>query len=97
MHADTWAGNAQDGFGAIVSRIAERARAFGKPVLVVQGDTHVYRTDKPLSQGYAAHGVTFGVPNLTRVVVQGETTSEWLKLTIDPKAPELFKWQRMQR
>ena len=30
---------------AIVQRLAELARAFGKPVLVVQGDTHVYRTD----------------------------------------------------
>jgi hypothetical protein len=34
---------------------------------------------------------------MTRVVVQGETTSEWLKLTVDPRAAELFTWQRMMR
>jgi hypothetical protein len=97
MQADTWPGNAQDGFSTILARIAERALAFGKPVLVVQGDTHVYRTDRPLLNGDAPHGISFSVPNLTRVVVQGETTAEWLKLTVDPKAPKLFSWQRMFR
>ena len=41
MQADTWAGTA-DGFRELVQRLAERAAAFGKPVLVLQGDTHEY-------------------------------------------------------
>lgn len=97
MQADTWPGSAEDGFGAIIGRIAERALAFGKPVLVVQGDSHVYRVDQPLSSGDPAHDISLSVPNLTRLVVQGETTSEWLKLTVDPKAPALFSWQRIHR
>jgi hypothetical protein len=97
MQADSWPGNASDGFGAILARIAGRSAAFGKPVLVVQGDSHVYRVDQPLVAGDAIHGITIAVPNLTRLVVQGETTSEWLKLTVDPTAAELFSWQRMMR
>jgi hypothetical protein len=97
MQADTWPGSTSDGFAAILQRIAERALAFGKPVLIVQGDTHVYKTDQPLLAGDAIHGITDAVPNLTRLVVQGETTAEWLKLRIDPKAASLFSWERMQR
>jgi hypothetical protein len=97
MQADTWTGGADDGFSEILQSIAEHALSFGKPVLVVQGDTHVYRTDKPLLTGDTAHGIDFAVPNLTRLVVQGETTNEWLKLHIDPRAPELFTWERKMR
>ncbi|MGK4002479.1 hypothetical protein WMF31_07645 [Sorangium sp. So ce1036] len=35
------------------------------------------------------------VPNLTRVVVEGETVSEWLRLTVDPGAPVPFTWERV--
>jgi len=31
---------------------------------------------------------------VTRIVVEGETTSEWLRLTIDPRV-ELFAWERV--
>jgi hypothetical protein len=30
------------------------------------------------------------------VVVEGETASEWLRLTIDPRTPEVFTWERVQ-
>ena len=97
MQADTWPGSSTDGFSAIIQRMAALALDYGKPVLVIQGDTHVYRTDQPLLTGDAVHGVTQPVPNLTRIVVQGETTSEWLKLRVDPRGPTLFSWQRMLR
>jgi hypothetical protein len=73
------------------------ATDFGKPVLVVQGDSHVYKTDQPLAAGDAIHGVTQPVPNVTRIVVQGETTSEWLKLRVDPRGATLFSWERILR
>jgi hypothetical protein len=64
---------------------------------VVQGDYHVYRTDQPLAAGDVLHGVTQAVPNVTRIVVEGETTTEWLKLRVDPRGPVLFSWERMLR
>ena len=97
MQADTWPGSTTDGFASIIQRLAALTLDFGKPVLVIQGDSHVYRTDQPLAAGDAVHGVTQPVPNLTRVVVQGETTSEWLKLRVDPKGPALFTWERKFR
>lgn len=85
MQADTEAGGGASGFAAIRDRIAERAAAFGGPVLLVQGDTHRYLVDQPYAEA----------PNLTRVVVEGETISEYLRLTVDPKTEEVFSWSRV--
>jgi hypothetical protein len=89
-----------DSFDAIVQRIATRAKAFGKPVLLVEGDSHVFIADKPLENGNPLHGVTIAVPNLTRIVVQGSTTApltEWLRLHVDPATPAVFTWERNAR
>jgi hypothetical protein len=87
MQADTFIGSNETApaFKAIVDRIGERAADFGRPVLLLQGDTHAFTVDQP----YAA------APNLTRIVVQGETASEWLRLRIDPRADRLFTWERI--
>jgi hypothetical protein len=53
-------------------------------VLLLQGDTHVYKTDQPLADA----------PDLTRIVVEGETASEWLRLTVDPRTRDVFTWTR---
>ena len=84
MQADTWSGPA-DGFASIIARIATLAADFERPVLLLQGDTHRYKVDRPIP----------AAPNVTRVVVEGETASEWLKLTVDPRAPNLFSWERI--
>jgi Calcineurin-like phosphoesterase len=89
-----------DSFSVIVRRIASRARAFAKPVLLLQGDSHLFIADRPLANGSSLHGVTESVPNLTRIVVQGSTTkplTEWLRLRVDPAAPEVFTWERNAR
>lgn len=89
-----------DAFTNIIQRIATLSRAFGKPVLLLQGDSHVFIADKPLENGNALHGVTVPVPNLTRIVVQGSTTTpftEWLRLHVDPATPEVFTWERKPR
>jgi hypothetical protein len=96
MHADTWPGGEDDGFSEIIQLVAERSVALDKPVLVIQGDSHVFKVDQPLLEGDAIHGVDFPVPNLTRLVVEGATTSEYLRLTLDPKASEPFSWERVQ-
>jgi hypothetical protein len=89
-----------DGFDNIVQRIATLAKAFGKPVLLLEGDSHVFVQDTPLASGNPLHGVTLAVPNLTRIVVQGSTTTprtEWLRLHVDPAAPAVFSWERNAR
>ena len=42
-----------------VSALAEQAAAFGKPVLLLEGDSHVYRSDNPLRQDAPCTGDTF--------------------------------------
>jgi hypothetical protein len=93
MQADTFIG-ATMGFEAIIQTFAERARSFGKPVLLVQGDSHRYTVDQPLLLGNEAYEIVAPVPNVTRIVVEGETASEWLKLSVDPSAAGLFSWER---
>lgn len=106
MQADMWdpeifTGSGQyGGFVSIVRKLADATVAFGRPVLLVEGDSHVFKTDTPLAAGDAHYGVTTAVPNLTRVVVQGSTTApltEWLRLKVDPTTPTVFSWERNPR
>jgi hypothetical protein len=83
--------------GARASRIAdvdEAARRFstqfGRPVLLFNGDSHLFEVDHPLAEPTSATGIIHGtqtVPNLTQITVQGSTNApaEWLKLTIDTR------------
>ncbi|MDI2129502.1 hypothetical protein [Yinghuangia seranimata] len=84
----------------IVASLASHTAAFGKPVLLLMGDSHVYRSDNPLSQGAPCTGdagvcsydawnshPSYDVPNFHRIVVHGSTVPlEWLKLTVTPGA-----------
>jgi Calcineurin-like phosphoesterase len=70
------------GFAEIRARIAARARAFGGPVLLAHGDEHVYEVES----AYA------GVPNLTRLETFGDTATQWLRVTVDPRQPDVFSW-----
>lgn len=63
--------------------ITELATEFGRPVLLVHGDEHEYEVEP----GYA------GVSNLTRLETFGDTATEWLRVTADPRDPEVFSWE----
>jgi glycerophosphoryl diester phosphodiesterase len=89
IQADMWDPSASDvsGFDAYKARLAERAHAFGKPVLLLNGDSHVYTADRPLE----------GAPNLSRVTVNGSTSCphEYVRLRIDPPSPDVFSHERV--
>ena len=85
MQADTWSPAPSGAQAAVVARIAARTAAFDGRVLLLQGDSHVFRADDPLN-----------LPNFTRIVVHGETLPfEYLRLSIDRRDPELFSWERV--
>jgi len=107
IQADMWdpaaldtGGDGLNGYDELVRRLAERTAAFGKPVLLLNGDSHVYEADHPLADPNSAMGKIHGAtaaPNLTRITVQGSTNAkEWLKVTIDPSTKDVFTWQRIQ-
>ena len=85
-------------YAPLVDRIATLTSSFVKPVLLFNGDSHVYRSDNPLSPGFTLSNPVAGVaggdvppypaydvPNFHRVVVHGSTTPlEWLRLRVNP-------------
>jgi hypothetical protein len=80
-----------------VQALAAHSLKFKRPVLLLNGDTHLYFSDQPLADPASVTGKvhnTPAVPNLTRVVVQGSTNApaEWLRLTIDPRKSQPFSW-----
>lgn len=103
FQADMWdATAALSGFDQIVRQIGNLAIAFGKPVLLLEGDSHSFRVDQPFTSGsplFALHPSTPMAPNVTRIVVEGSAAgrTEYLRLTVDPKADpsSLFTWQRV--
>jgi hypothetical protein len=83
------------GFAPFVERLAALTRAYHKPVLLLNGDSHVYGEDQPLANGSAIYPNAVAAPNLTRITVQGSTSTphEWLKLRVDPKnKKDPFSW-----
>jgi hypothetical protein len=107
MQADMWdtsalGGDGLTGFDPIVRRIGTLAQQFGKPVLILQGDSHSFRVDHPFTSTDPLYGLhplaprTLQAPNVTRVVVNGsDNANEYLKLTVDPAAPGVFSWTRV--
>jgi hypothetical protein len=95
------------GYEPFVSGIASHTLDFGKPVLLFNGDSHVYRSDNPLSASDPLNYIHpgYNVPNFHRVVVHGSTFPlEWLRLTVDPQADNApdanafgpFSWDEVQ-
>jgi len=96
----------QTGYEPLVQSLATHTTAFGKPVLMLNGDSHVYQSGNPLSPSdpNASMHPGYDVPNFHRVVVHGSTTPlEWLRLTVDPASNAAnganafgpFSWERV--
>jgi hypothetical protein len=94
-----------DGYDGIVQQLAALSRDFAKPVLLVNGDSHVFGADKPLSQPFYdatsttvgdVHRVGYTVDNFQRVTVEGSTNAPanwYLRLKVDPASTQVFSWQ----
>ena len=107
LQADMWdpaaiaaGGDGLGNYTLFVHELANQALHFRRPVLLLNGDSHVYGADRPLADPASATGQIHGapaVPNLTRITVQGSTNTpaEWLRLTIDPHSPNVFSWQNV--
>lgn len=91
MQADTFFGDSS-GVTRWVDALAEEAARWGKPVLLVQGDTHIYRSDRPLRD---ARGKVLA--NVQRIVVPGEQVADAVLIEVDTAQPEpVFRWRLMQ-
>ncbi|MGI8807818.1 MAG: metallophosphoesterase [Acidimicrobiales bacterium] len=59
---------------------------YRRPVLLVHGDTHVFRVDKAL----VGSGDGRPIENVTRLETFGARDVHWSRVTVDPSGPELF-------
>jgi hypothetical protein len=91
-----------DHFTPIVQELAKRALAWERPVILLNGDSHVFEVDHPLADPSTVQNQLYGlvepVDNLERITVNGSTTPchEWLKFTLDPKSDQIVSWSRRQ-
>jgi hypothetical protein len=93
-------------FRPVVQTIAAEALKYGKPVYLLNGDSHVFTDDNPLDGttaspiGLATTWTAFygvpPVPNLSRVTVDGSNNAtNYLRVTIDEDAPEPLSWVKV--
>jgi len=102
FQADMWdTTSSLNGYDTLVVRIGNLAAAFGKPVLLLEGDSHIFSVDYPYSQSSPLHSKHPSTPvadNVTRIVVEGDgNRTEYLRLTFDPQnqGGRLFSYERV--
>jgi len=74
------------GYLPLTDLLEDETIAFGKPVLLVHGDTHYHRIDKPMRN----RRTNATVANLTRVETFGSPLLGWVKATFDPNRSDPF-------
>jgi hypothetical protein len=86
-------------YTTFVKALADLSVQFGRPVLLLNGDSHNFKVETPLADPGSTLGAihnTQAVPNLTRIVVEGSGVgTHWLRLSIDPRSPQVFSWQNV--
>jgi hypothetical protein len=72
--------------GGITNALEQRAKAFGRPVVLVHGDGHTYTLDHPWSN----------VPNLTRLETWYGASGKWVQVTVDAATAQVFTFATMR-
>lgn len=78
------------GFDDFLADLEEETVSFGKPVVFVHGDTHTFRIDKPLVDSINQRKIE----NFTRVETFGYPDTHWIRVTIDPGDPNVFRFRQ---
>jgi hypothetical protein len=77
---------AADGYAAFRQELLAHTLAFGKPVILIHGDTHRYRVDHPLVDPATQKPLE----NFTRIESFGSPFVDWIKVNVDPADPKLL-------
>lgn len=76
-----------DGFTEIVPALRRDVLAFPGQSVLVHGDSHYFKLDKPLNYDNGQVIMKF-----TRVETFGAANTQWVKATVDPRDPNLFEF-----
>lgn len=83
------AGKAHPGYRDFLNQLREETLAFSGQVVLVHGDSHRYQINQPLLNATAQDVVA----NFTRVETIGSPWMGWVKATVDPKDPKVFRFE----
>ena len=75
------------GYRNFINNLIRQTEQFKGQVLLVHGDTHFFKLDKPL------YSPTRLLPNLTRLQTFGSPSLHWVKVTVDPASEQVFMVQ----
>lgn len=81
--------NPSTAFGDYIDALGEQLEGYGKPVALFHGDTHLFRIDKPL---YSKKTKRL-FENFTRVETFGWPDTHWVRVSVDPDDPQLFRFK----
>lgn len=81
--------NPSTAFGDYIDALGEQLEGYGKPVALFHGDTHLFRIDKPL---YSKKTKRL-FENFTRVETFGWPDTHWVRVSVDPNDPQLFRFK----
>lgn len=89
------AGEEGGGYTELLRALREETIAYGRPVVLVHGDSHYFRIDKPLldAAGYR-------IQNFTRLETPGDNAQtknndvQWVRVHVDPWDREVFSFQQ---
>jgi hypothetical protein len=71
MQANPFITLPRDGYGSLREKLAELGKRFPRRIVLIHGDTHLYREDEPL-------------PGLRRIEVWGSPIVSWMRATASP-------------
>jgi hypothetical protein len=78
------------GFDDSLAALEKGAVAFGKPVVYVHGDTHIFRVANPLFGSTSRRSIE----NFTRVATFGYPDTHWVRAIVDPKDPQVSSFRQ---
>jgi hypothetical protein len=89
MHANMFNGRNEGITNALHDGLIEGVLEFGRPVVMVHGDTHQFIIDKPL-RGWNGHPLEM----FTRVQTFGTPDHHWVEAIVDPADPMVFNFRQ---
>ena len=80
------------GFTELRVALAREAVAFGKPVVLVHGDSHYFRIDKPYMR-LRRNADEPAIENFTRVDTFGTPHHHWIQVMVEATEPNVFTFR----
>ena len=79
----------KNGYAAFLDALMAETLVFKGQVVLVHGDTHFFKIDKPLKNA------THLLPNFTRVQTFGSPNVHWIKVDVDATSRDVFTFHPM--